>query len=48
MGQRDDVAAVGTGTVWIGSMVLEDTGGLGLAGFEGVVDADVGGAGCWT
>ena len=43
IGQREEVAGVGAGTVCIGSSDVEDIGGLDLTGLEGTVDADVGG-----
>lgn len=43
IGQREDVAGVGAGTVCIGSSDVEDIGWLDLTGLEGTVDADVGG-----
>lgn len=43
IGQREDVVAVGAGTVWIGRCVVEDMGGLGLVGLEGGVEAEGGG-----
>ena len=47
IGQREDVFAVGAGTVWIGRNVVEDMGGPGLVGLEGRGDADVGGDDGW-
>lgn len=38
MGQRDEVAGVGAGTVWIGRRVEEDIGGVGLVALGGVAD----------
>ena len=34
IGQSDDVAAVGAGTVWIGSIEIEDIGGDGFIDLE--------------
>ena len=47
MGQREDVAAVGAGTVYMGSRDVEDIGGLDLMGLGDGADMDVGGdVGC--
>jgi hypothetical protein len=43
IGQREDVAVVGAGTVCIGSNDVEDIGGLALTGLEGTADVDVAG-----
>ena len=48
IGQREDVAGVGAGTVCIGSSDVEDIGGLDLTGLEGTVDADDRGDICCT
>lgn len=47
IGQREDVVAVGAGTVWMRKRLVEDIGGPGFVGLEATADGRGDGVGGW-